>query len=120
MQGCHTHGRTLEEARRRIREALGLFVDDAKTARLVDDIRMPSTYKKAVKSYTDAWAKAEKEQAVAGVRARRAVRLLVGGALRLSRRDAAEVLGVSHQRVQQLLGTRSGGRTRTARRARRT
>jgi hypothetical protein len=29
VRGCHTQGRTVDEARRRIREALGLFVDDA-------------------------------------------------------------------------------------------
>jgi predicted RNase H-like HicB family nuclease len=28
VRGCHTQGRTVDEARRRIREALGLFVDD--------------------------------------------------------------------------------------------
>jgi predicted RNase H-like HicB family nuclease len=32
VRGCHTQGRTVDEARRRIREALGLFVDDARRA----------------------------------------------------------------------------------------
>ena len=31
VRGCHTQGRTVDEARRRIREALELFVDDART-----------------------------------------------------------------------------------------
>jgi predicted RNase H-like HicB family nuclease len=103
VQGVHTQGRTLEEARRRVREALSLFVDDADTATLVDDIRMPSTYKRAVENFTAARDEAEKVQAVASARARHAVQLLADGTLRLSRRDAAEVLGMSHQRVQQLL-----------------
>ncbi len=30
VRGCHTQGRTVDEARRRIREALDLFVDDAR------------------------------------------------------------------------------------------
>lgn len=29
VRGCHTQGRTVDEARRRIKEALELFVDDA-------------------------------------------------------------------------------------------
>ena len=30
VRGCHTQGRTVDEARRRIREALQSFVDDAR------------------------------------------------------------------------------------------
>ena len=29
VRGCHTQGRTVDEARRRIREAMELFIDDA-------------------------------------------------------------------------------------------
>lgn len=36
VRGCHTQGRTVDQARRRIREALELFVDDAPSATLVD------------------------------------------------------------------------------------
>lgn len=39
VRGCHTYGRTLGEARRRIREALRLFVRDARRARLIDEVR---------------------------------------------------------------------------------
>lgn len=39
VQGCHTQARSLAEARRRIRDALSLFVDDAETAELVEDVR---------------------------------------------------------------------------------
>ena len=70
VRGCHTQGRTLGEARRRIRQALSLFVDEAK-------------------------------------RARQAVRVLTRQ-LRLSVRDAGELLGLSHQRVQQLAQRRAG------------
>ena len=35
VRGCHTQGRTVDEARRRIIEAMELFVDDARTATIV-------------------------------------------------------------------------------------
>src|ERR1041385_8959781 len=35
VRGCHTQGRTVDEARRRIRKALELFVDDVRSAKLV-------------------------------------------------------------------------------------
>jgi predicted RNase H-like HicB family nuclease len=38
VRGCHSQGRTIDEARQRVREALGLFVDDAESATLVDPL----------------------------------------------------------------------------------
>jgi predicted RNase H-like HicB family nuclease len=38
VPGCHSQGRTIDEARRRVREALGLFIEDnAESAEFVDD-----------------------------------------------------------------------------------
>jgi predicted RNase H-like HicB family nuclease len=42
VRGCHTQGRTVDEARRRIVEALELFVDNARKATLVDEVKLPS------------------------------------------------------------------------------
>lgn len=105
VQGCHTQGRTLAEGRRRIREALGLFVDDADTAQLVEHVRMPLDARVAIKDYMAARMKAAEVQQVTRARAKKAARLLAGARLKLSRRDAAEVLKMSPQRVQQLLET---------------
>lgn len=102
LRGCHTQGRTVDEARRRIREAMGLFVSHAPTARLVDDVRLPATAAKAVRAYAMLRKRADQEDRRAALAARRAVRLLRGGKLKMSARDAARVLGVSHQRVHQL------------------
>ena len=41
LRGCHTQGRTVDEARRRIVEAMELFVDNARSAKIVDDVRLP-------------------------------------------------------------------------------
>jgi predicted RNase H-like HicB family nuclease len=36
VSGCHSHGATIDHARERIREALGLYVDDAETATIIE------------------------------------------------------------------------------------
>jgi predicted RNase H-like HicB family nuclease len=100
VRGCHTYGRSLSEARSRIREALGLFAANAPSAKLVDDIRLPAPMKRLVLQYRNARARAERDQK----KAEAAVRRL---ATRLSRRDAADLLKISHQRVQQLAEKRS-------------
>ena len=102
IRGCHTQGRTVDEARRRIVEAMDLFVDDARTARFVDDVKLPAEAAQAVRAYTTLRKKAEQEDRRAAVAARRAVRTLRGGRLKMSARDAARLLGLSHQRVHQL------------------
>jgi predicted RNase H-like HicB family nuclease len=102
VRGCHTQGRTVDEARRRIREAMELFVNDARSAKLVDDVKLPTTAAKAIRAYAALRKRADQDDRRAAIAARRAVRLLQGGKLKMSARDAARVLGISHQRVHQL------------------
>ena len=56
VPGCHTQGRTVDEARRRIREALSLFVDGAATAELRDDVDLPAPAAHAIDTYKEAAA----------------------------------------------------------------
>jgi predicted RNase H-like HicB family nuclease len=102
MRGCHTEGRTVDEARRRIREAMELFVDDARKASIVDDVKLPTAATRAIRTYATLRKKADEEERRAARAARRAVRLLRAGRLKISVRDAARLLGLSHQRVHQL------------------
>jgi len=102
VRGCHTQGRTVDEARRRIVEALDLFVDNARTAAIVDDVKLPAGAARAVRAYAALRKRAEQEDRRAALAARRAVRTLRGGRLNMSARDAARLLGLSHQRVHQL------------------
>jgi predicted RNase H-like HicB family nuclease len=106
VSGCHTYGRTLEQARRRIREALELRVDDAPSGELRFDIRLPIGIKEELRGVQAARKRSTRAQREASDAVSRAARDLTER-LGLSLRDAAELLGISHQRVQQLV---SGGR----------
>lgn len=108
VRGCHTQGRTVDEARRRIREALGLFIDDVRKVTLVDDVKLPSAATRAIRAYATLRKKADEEDRRAARAARRAVRVLRTGKLKMSARDAARVLGLSHQRVHQLTQEEGG------------
>lgn len=102
LRGCHTQGRTVDEARRRIVEAMELFIDNARSAKIVDDVKLPTSAVKAIRTYATLRKKADREDRRAAMAARRAVRVLRKGRLRMSARDAARLLGLSHQRVHQL------------------
>jgi len=108
VRGCHTQGRTVDEARRRIVEALELFVDNARKAALVDEVKLPTGAARAVRAYATLRKKAEQEDRRAALAARRAVRALRSGRLKMSARDAARLLGLSHQRVHQLTQSDAG------------
>ncbi len=109
VPGCHTWGRSLGAARPYIREALATCVDQfgddvdrvARDAVLEDDIRLPKAAAGVVKAALKARQHLEAEEAKVGEITRKAVRALVEEA-GLSTRDASEVLGLSHQRIQQL------------------
>jgi predicted RNase H-like HicB family nuclease len=105
VQGCHTQGRSLNQARSRIREALSLFVSDAWTAELDEHIKLPTAIRQAVRRGTVARDRAERaardaQDTVAAV----AYELVTAG---YSFRDIATLLGLSHQRIAQILETRS-------------
>lgn len=98
--GCQTYGRSLRQAQTRIREALAVWLDVEPDSLQVRD-QLPA----ALTSVAENVARARRNVEVAGAKAQletaEAVRRLTD--LGLSRRDAAELLGLSHQRVQQLL-----------------
>jgi predicted RNase H-like HicB family nuclease len=102
IRGCHTHGRTLDQARRRIREALALWVDDAESAELAHDVRLPRRLRDAVRRSRSARVRAKRESERAQTATAETARALVDE-LGIGVRDAGELLELSHQRVQQLV-----------------
>jgi predicted RNase H-like HicB family nuclease len=102
IAGCQTYGRSLRQAESRIREALALWLD-----RDPDGISITNEFPKRLESLASKVVRARSDAEQAGTKAQQTtvdvVRQLAD--LGLSRRDAAELLGISHQRVQQLLAS---------------
>ena len=99
---CHTYGRTLRQAEMRIREALALWLDREPDRVIITPEWPPDLVRTAAEVATardDASASARRAGAATAKAAKKLERM------GLSRRDTAEVLGVSHQRVQQLLAS---------------
>nr|MDQ3573455.1 type II toxin-antitoxin system HicB family antitoxin [Actinomycetota bacterium] len=100
LDGCHTYGRSLRQAQSRIREALGLWLD-TDPAGLAIRHELPAKLTAVADRVSRARSDAERAGTKAQQQTAQAVKTLTG--MGLSRRDAAELLGLSHQRVQQLL-----------------
>ena len=102
IPGCHTYGRTLRQAEMRIREALAPWLDrDPEGLAITSE--WPAELKKVASSVSQARRNAAASAQAAGTETAKAAKRL--DRMGLSRRDTAEVLGISHQRVQQLLAS---------------
>jgi predicted RNase H-like HicB family nuclease len=100
IDGCQTYGRSLRQAEDRIREALAVWLD-----RDADDLTITPEWPSDLVSVA---SEATRARSAASEAAERATSTMTKAAKRLdrmglSRRDAADILGISHQRVQQLL-----------------
>lgn len=101
IPGCHTQGRNLAEIQKRVREALSLFVEDAELAELDLHFVLPKGVRSLVHKAKTLRARADAAQAAATAELHASAAALA--AQDLSYRDIGAVLGVSHQRVQQVL-----------------
>jgi predicted RNase H-like HicB family nuclease len=97
VRGANTQGRSIAQARRRMRAALGLFV--AKGPELTDHIHIDADTRSLLRKAAAARRLLERHQKNVSQLSRNAAKKLTA---RMSVRDASEVLGVSPQRVQQL------------------
>jgi predicted RNase H-like HicB family nuclease len=115
-----TQGRTLSQARRRIREALVLALRSsaaARSAALIEDVRMPATALRALREVAASRTRLVVERDRLSAAIDTAISTLLDG-MQLSVRDAGELLGLSHQRVQQLRAASQRASVRSRRRAR--
>lgn len=113
IDGCLTQGRNIKQTKERIREALSLYVDDASSAELIDNFLLPSATKQAVAALTKARTKAAEQQSFNQRETAKLAKQLFES-YNLSIRDIAEIIGVSHQRVHQLLAKRHRGQVSKA------
>jgi predicted RNase H-like HicB family nuclease len=102
VPGFHTYGRSLRQARNRAREALSLWVEDADAAGLEFQYHLPKQWREATRGFRQARTRAIEAERAAQIRATDAANYLTA-VCGLSLRDTAELLGLSHQRVQQLI-----------------
>jgi predicted RNase H-like HicB family nuclease len=102
IPGCHTYGRTLRQAETRICEALEAWLD-----RDPDGFEIRSEWPPELEDVATKVSEARRNAAAsaqsAGAATAKAAKKL--DRMGLSRRDTADVLGISHQRVQQLLAS---------------
>lgn len=102
--GANTHGRTIEQVRERMREAVAALLDCEPDAfELIEDVQLPAAARKRVESAQLAAEQAKRAEEKARTSTRTAAQALVRSGLSL--RDAGAVLGVSRQRVDQILKT---------------
>jgi predicted RNase H-like HicB family nuclease len=107
VDGCHTQGKTIAQARERIQEALELCLEESGKKgpfAIVTRVDLPAEAGKLLAAALERRTRAEAAALEAKDATARAARIL--NKKGISRRDAAELLGVSHQRIQQLVATK--------------
>ncbi len=111
VRGAHSHGRTLASARSNIREAIALVLDitDETEFDLVETVHLlDSGLQVALKTARDLRQRAVDLEAEASSATIEALAASANSEDSLGMRDLADLLGLSHQRVQQLASTGRG------------
>jgi predicted RNase H-like HicB family nuclease len=119
VRGCRTWGRSLDAARRYIREALATCVDVlgadadriAREAELVERTKLSPATRKAIAEYHRMKTRADQLMERSQLFARRAATGLTKHE-RVSLRDAGALLGLSHERINQMVAHEAKGAAR--------
>jgi hypothetical protein len=113
LPGVFTQARSLDQVEDMARDAIAVFLDVPATSIAVVVRCIPPAEARAEVEQAIAFrAEAERAQASASASLRRAIAALTN--VGLSNRDAGRLLGVSHQRIAQLSGSKRRDRERTA------
>jgi predicted RNase H-like HicB family nuclease len=110
LVGAHSHGRTLASARSNVREAIALVLDVADDSGfdLVEDIRLNDpTLQGSVEHARSLRDRANGLEQQARSATLEAIKVSTGSDASLGMRDLADLLGLSHQRIQQISATTS-------------
>ena len=102
VRRCRGRGRTLRQARQHLRAALARVVDDAYSIDFAEDVRLPPPARRLIVQHWAARRRLEKEAARADGATRAALEALL--LLRLSVKDAADLLGLPPLKLQKLRG----------------
>jgi predicted RNase H-like HicB family nuclease len=108
VKGAHSHGRTLASARENIREAIAIVLDLEEDAvfGLSEEIKLRHPgLQQAIDLAASQRTEALHAQQLAAKATTEAITESMSSGDVLSNRDLAELLGLSHQRVQQLVAT---------------
>lgn len=112
LKGVNTEARRLEKAEAMVRDAIALFLDvPTDSFEVTIEPILPRELQKKVGRARKVRGEAEVLQAEAATVSAAVAADLVQGA-HLTVRDAGRVLGLSHQRIAQLLKARAGGHGR--------
>jgi predicted RNase H-like HicB family nuclease len=102
LRGVFTQARRLDQVAEMAREAVALYLElDSRDVQIVVEPVLPDGAASSVANLQQARREAQRATDELAAAQTAAVRELVG-VVRLSNRDAATVLGISHQRVSQL------------------
>jgi hypothetical protein len=100
VRRCRGRGRTLRQARQRLRLALARVMEDAYRIDFVEDVRLPPPARKLIVQHWAARRRLEKEQARADQAAQAALAALT--AVAVSPKDAGDLLGLPPLKLQKL------------------
>jgi len=99
--GANTHGRTLEQVKERMREALAALLDcEPEAFEIVEEVKLPGQLGKRLEAAQSARTRAETELRKATDKKREAARALLDAGLSL--RDVGTLLGISRQGAHKL------------------
>ena len=112
LPGVYSQARRLDRVEPMARDAIALFLDvDPATLDIRVETNLPSELRRDVDAVGRLRAEADRLQAESSGALRHLTQELLGRGL--SVRDAAAILGISHQRVSQLVRAESKGREGT-------
>lgn len=99
--GAHTHGRTLEQVKARMSEALAALLDcEPEDFEIIEEVKLPGRLGKRLEAAQNARERAEDELRKATDKKREAARALLDAGLSL--RDVGTLLGITRQGAHKL------------------